>query len=439
MAGYINPDGQVRLVTKVFGNTNGKTVRAKSLWTNKDGVPTCIYREGERDLYIVGLSVKEGNSIFPMAYSYDLETFKACSITMPSGYTSYKPNAIKNVYYSEKLKLFVALGYYLPNNYTTNSTIRWYMMYSEDGKKWEVSKEFSYTYYSTWVLMVYDKEKDLFLIANQGVKPGSSGFYFYSSTDGKNWNQVNYITPINAANNNIYTAYNIGSILSPGDGYIYLSGTANSTFYDGSKYYPFLRTSDGVNFELYGKGTDYNDASLMYGSRSLLYNNGVYYSLDKSMYLYNSEMTSQSKDYYTVGIHKSSDNMQSWEYIPLDVSSINKDWDGSQYDGFFIINYKLFCSITKDNDDESYLYSSESGLMWEKESVLDGTLEYLIFPVSEKNLFQIEEKFYRTHAAALRSTVDGIVYVDESELAERMKNPFNLSSSSYVLAVKKAV
>lgn len=436
MAGYVNPDGQARLVTKVFGNTNGKTVRAKSLWTSKDGVVTCIYREGERDLYLVGLSAEEGRAIFPMAYSYDMKTFKACSITMPSGTSDPEPSTIKEIYYSEKLGLFVGLGYFLP--VTTSALIRWYMMYSEDGKNWQVSQTFSYSYYSTNVLMTYDSVRGLFLIANKGPNPSKSGFYFYSSIDGKTWTQSNTITPTNASNSKTYTAYNIDSILAPGDGYIYLSGTANATFYDGSKYYPFLRTLDGVNFELYGKGVDYNNASLMYGCRSLLYNEGIYYSLDSGMYLKNPSMTSQSKDYYTVGIHKSSDNMETWEYIPLDVSSIDKDWDGSKFDGFFVIDYKLFCSIAKGST-EVYVYSSESGLSWIKEEDAKDVLSgFLSFSVSEENLVYGDGKFYATHNYKLNSTQDGIAYTHEVDLQTSMRAPFRLSSSdSYVLAVKR--
>lgn len=442
MAGYINPDGQARLVTKVFGNTNGKTVRAKSLWTNKDGVATCIYREGERDLYIVGLDAGVGNNVFPMVYSYDFETFRACSITMPSTHSSYKPSSIKQVIYSEELGLFVALGYYLQRNYTSSSPLYWYLMYSEDGRNWEVALASSYTYYSTNIFMEYEPNNHLFLVANRGPNPSRGGFYFYSSTDGKNWTQSNTIKPTNAANTKTYTAYNIDSLLVPGDGYIYLSGVEDSTFYDGSKYYPFIRTKNGTDFELYGKGVSYNDASIMYGCRSLLYRNGVYYSLDEGMYVYNSEMTSQSKDYYTVGIHKSSDSMQSWEYIPLGFSSIDEDWSGSDLDGFFTIGNELFCSIAKESY-ESYLYSSVNGSSWSEEAVEDNILgsvyEYLYIPASKENLIQIENKLYRTRDFRLSSTQTGTEYTEETALAENMRYPFSLSSSgNYAIAAKIA-
>lgn len=439
MAGYVNPDGQARLVTKVFGNANGKTVRAKSLWVNRDGAPACIYREGERNLYVVGLDAGVGNKIFPMAYSYDFETFRACSITMPSTHTSYKPTAILNVIYSEELSLFVALGYYLQKNYTSSSPLYWYLMYSEDGKNWEVSHADSYTYYSTNIQLVYEPTEHLFLVANGGPKPSGSGFYFYSSTDGKTWTKTPTITPTNVSNAKLYTAYNINSLLVPGDGYIYLSGTGNSTFYDGSSYYPFLRTKDGVNYEVYRVGVDFNSANLMYGSRSLIYCDGKYYSLDSGMYLHNEDMTSQQIDYYNVGIHISSDDMQTWSFIPLDVSSINKDWDGSKYDGFFILGDKLFCSIAKDST-EVYLYSSESGASWVKEEdASDVTVGSLSFSVSDDNLFRTTEKLYTTHNYKINSTQDGIVYTYEAALEASMYAPFSLSSSSnHVIAAKMA-
>lgn len=441
MAGYVNVNQQKKAVAKVFGNVNEKTVRAKSLWTNKDGMPVCIYREGDRNLYIVGLGADEGSSIFPMAYSYDMETFKACSLTLPSN-ISLKPTTILDVVYSEELDLFVALGYHLPKNYTSSSALRWYLMYSEDGKKWEVGQTASYTYYSTDIRLVYEPSEHLFLAAIKGINPSKSGFYFYSSKDGKTWTETRTITPTNVTNTKLYTAYNINALLVPGDGYIYLSGTANTTFYDGSNYYPFLRTRDGVNYEIYRVGVDYNAANLMYGTRSLLYRSGKYYSLDSGMYLSNPNSTSQSKDYYNVGIHVSSDGMQTWEFIPLDVSSINKDWRGSTNDGFFVIDDELFCSISKSST-ETYVYSLLSETSWSKEAAVDNimskTYEYLYIPVSRSNLVFVDGKYYRLRGFRLSTTQDGITYSEESTLAQNMRAPFSLSTSgNYTLAVKSA-
>lgn len=441
MGGYINPDGNLRAVSKVFGNVNGKTVPAKSLWVNRNGSPACIFSEGDKTLYIVGLDAGAGNAVFPMAYSYDFETFRACSITLPSN-VSYKPTTILDIIYSKELNLFVALGYYLQKNYTSSSALRWYLMYSEDGKNWEVGQTSSYTYYSTDIRLVYEPSKHLFLAAIKGVNPSKSGFYFYSSTDGKIWTETKTITPTNVSNTKLYTAYNVNDLLVPGDGYIYLSGTANTTFYDGSLYYPFLRTIDGVNYEVYRVGGDYNAANLMYGTRSLLYLGGKYYSLDNGMYLYNSETTSQSKDYYNVGIHVSSDNMQTWEFVPLDVSSINKDWKTAYEDGFFLIEDRLLCSISK-NSSEFYVYGQNSDGSWVKESAVDNIMSkvynYLYLPSSEGNMVKIGEKYYRTKKFRLSSTEDGVVYNEESSLAKSMRSPFSLSSSNiHSVAVKSA-
>ena len=443
MSGYINLDGNLKAVSKVFGNMDGKTVRAKSLWVDRNGVPACIYREGDRNLYVVGMGAGDGNGVFPMAYSYDMETFRACSITMPSTHSSYKPTEILNIVYSEELSLFVALGYYLQKNYTASSPLYWYLMYSEDGKNWEVSQAKSYTYYSTDIQLVYEPSKHLFLVANRGLNPSKSGFYFYSSTDGRNWTETRTITPTNASNTKVYTAYNTTEILVPGDGYIYLSGTANTTFYDGSKYYPFLRTNDGVSYEIYRAGVDYNTANRMYGTRSLLYHNGKYYSLDSGMYLTNSNSTSQSKDYYHVGIHVSSDGMQTWEFIPLDASSIDKDWKGSKNDGFFIVDDELFCSISKSSS-ETYVYNRDTDSSWVKEAAVDNimgkTYQYLYIPVSKDNLVVIGGKYYRTHDFRISSTEDGVEYLEETSLAQSMRAPFSLSSSSkYIIAMKNAV
>lgn len=43
MGGFLSVGGSVKKVSGVFGNVDGKTVRAKSLWVNKDGVPTKIF------------------------------------------------------------------------------------------------------------------------------------------------------------------------------------------------------------------------------------------------------------------------------------------------------------------------------------------------------------------------------------------------------------
>lgn len=443
MAGYINPDGQTRLVTEVFGNVSGRTVRAKSLWTNRDGVATCIYREGEREMYVVGLNAGEGNNVFPMAYSYDMDVFRACSITMPSGYESYKPVAISEIVYSKELGLFVALGYYLQKNYTSNSVLRWYMMHSEDGKNWEVSLMKTYTYYSVDFLIEYDAKNHLFLVANKGPSTSASAsrFYFYSSVDGKNWTEVEAISPTNATNTKTYTAKDIKKLLAPGDGYIYLSGGTETMLYGGSSYYQFLRTEDGINYELFNELSQ-SEAGSLYGCRSLFYMDGVYYSLDEGMYITNPNSTSQSKDYYNVGIHASYDDMDTWEYIPLDVSPLAKAWSGSSYDGFFSVGSKLLCSISK-KQNESYLYSSEDGETWVKEEVIDSILgrlyEYLYVPVSDYNLILINDKLYRTHGLRLSSTEDGVEYIEESTLSASMRAPFSLSSSnSYVIAVKNA-